>query len=164
MKKAVTLIELITVIIIMSLAIPSLIALFTQANLNTVFTDFSSAGLFYAEEMMEEIKSKRFDENTESPWSTNLGPDTSTTGLDGVTPEDNTDHRNWDDVDDYNGYTDNPTSLYVRSVTVEYEELNGTNWQPASSSPTDYKKIIVSVARKDGIGGTITLTTLVSGY
>jgi len=163
-KKTLTLIELIVVIVILGLAIPVLMGLLTQANLNVLHSEFVGSANFYAEELMEEIILRRFDENESSPWSTSLGPDTSTLGIDGSTQENYTDHNNWDDVDDYNGYSDVPHKGYTRSVSVEYEQLNGTTWQAASSVPTDYKKITVSVSKTSGNMPAVRLVALVGGY
>ncbi len=162
-RKNITLIELVVVLIIFALAIPVLMSLFTQTNLNVVDSEAIATATFYAEELMEEICLKRFDENESSPWSSSLGPDTSTLGIDGVTQENNTDHNNWDDVDDYNGYSDNPYTTYIRTVKVEYMELNGSSWQTATTS-TDYKKVTVSVSRSDSNFGPLRIVMLVSSY
>ena len=151
-RKSFTLVELIAVIVILSLAIPTLLMMFTQANLNSITTESASKASYYAEALMEEIRSKKFDENDSSPWSSTLGPDGGEVS-----------RSDYDDVDDYNGYGDNPSSGYTRSVSVEYVSLNGTKWQHAGSR-TDYKRIDVSVSRNDKIFGPVNLIVLVSGY
>jgi len=151
-RKSFTLVEIIAVIVILSLAIPTLLMMFTQANLNSITTESVSKASYYAEALMEEIRSKRFDENDNSPWSNSLGPDGGEVS-----------RSDYDDVDDYNGYKDSPLSGYTRSVSVEYVKLNGTRWQSASSR-TDYKRVDVSVSRDDKIFGPVNLIVLVSGY
>jgi len=163
-RKSITLIEMIVVIVVLSLAIPVLFGVFRQANLNVIDSETIATSGFYAEELLEEIRLKRFDEHESPPWSNTLGPDNATTGIDGSTLEDSSDHKNWDDVDDYNGFSDNPATGYIRSVTVEYMELNANTWQPASSVPTDYKRVTVSVSRSDGIGIPVSLVFLAGGY
>ncbi len=173
-KKSVSLMELIIAITVISLAIFPLVMLFTQANYRTLKTESISTATFYAEELMEEIRSKSFDENSSSPWSgIPLGPETTTLGLDQANLENNTDHNNWDDVDDYNGYVDFcnlqgvcglTPSVYRRSVTVAYIELNGSSWQPAASPPTAFKQVEVSLSRTNGISAGVDLNVLVSGY
>jgi len=151
-RKSFTLVEIIAVIVILSLAIPTLLMMFTQANLNSITTESVSKASYYAEALMEEIRSKRFDENDNSPWSNSLGPDSGEVS-----------RSDYDDVDDYNGYKDSPLSGYTRSVSVGYVKLNGTRWQ-SSSSRTDYKRVDVSVSRDDKIFGPVNLIVLVSGY
>jgi hypothetical protein len=123
-----------------------------------------SQATFYAQELMEEIKSKRFDENNDSPWS-------STLGIEGET------YPNYDDVDDFNGYSDNPATGYTRSVTVNYVRLDANNtWQNCAGSIscqsdigdcTDcnhhccYKRIDVSVSHRFADSS---LVTIVSAY
>ncbi len=173
-RKGLSLIELIISITVISLAIFPLITLFMQSNYRTLEVESISMATFYAEELMEEIRSKSFDENSSSPWSgIPLGPETITLGLDQANLENNTDHNNWDDVDDYNGYVDFcnqqgvcglTPSVYQRSVSVVYVELNGSSWQPAASPPTDFKQIKVLLSRTDGVFGGVDLDVLVSGY
>jgi len=94
-RKSFTLVEIIAVIVILSLAIPTLLMMFTQANLNSITTESVSKASYYAEALMEEIRSKRFDENDNSPWSNSLGPDGGEVS-----------RSDYDDVDDYNGLSD----------------------------------------------------------
>ncbi len=164
-RKAMTLIEIIVVIVVISLIIPALLATFTQVNLRSVDSEAIVNSLFYAENLMEEMRSRRFDENTESPWTNpaNLGLDTSTTGVDGSTQENSTDHANWDDIDDYHGYSDSPAVNYSRLISVEYADLSGTSWV-TTAGVSNYKKITVSVTSVFANIGTVSLEMIVSNY
>ena len=163
-KRGITLIELVTVIVVVGLAIPVLLRLFADVAKRTAQSETLAASSFYAEQLMEEIKAKRFDENPTSPWSAVLGPDTGTTGLDGTTNETASGKSNWDDVDDFNGYSNNPATGYTRSVAVVY--LNSTiapggTWQALSSGTSDYKRVTVTVAR-GALGGASLVTIIAS--
>jgi len=79
-----------------------------------------------------------------------LGPDTTTTGLDGVTVENSTDHENWDDVDDYDGFSESGIPGFpgfTREVTVYYIDPDTTGYDTplADSSRTNYKRVDVRV-------------------
>ena len=160
-RKGITLMELVAVIVVVGLAIPVLLRLFADVAKRTAQSETMAASSFYAEQLLEEIKTKRFDENPTAPWSAVLGPDTATTGLDG-TNETSSNKSNWDDVDDFNGYSDTPASGYTRSVAVVY--LNGTispggTWQVLGSGTSDYKRVTVTVAR-GALGGASLITII----
>ncbi len=98
-------------------------------------------------ELLEEIRLHKWDELTPSSLqaislgTATLGPDSGETAADKTT---------FDDLDDFNGWTESPpqdptmqslTALtgYTRSVTVSYVDSNLN----ASATPTDYKKVHV---------------------
>ena len=155
-KRGFTLIEIIVVIVITSILFPMMMMLLgnmtaqmTKSKEITIATDL-------AREMMEIIGSKRFDENIRTDpavgsWTAvaSLGPDSGETGL-----------STYDDKDDFNGYSDTPLPAYTRNVTVIY--VAPTNYTSASGSPTDYKKITVTVTNSHI--GTIRLETLAGGW
>jgi len=150
-KKGVTLVELIAVIIVLGLAIPTLLMLFSQVNLQSVETEGIAIGTFFAEELMEEIRSKQFEDPNQTPG---FGPEGGESG-----------RADYDDVDDFTGYSENHPSLgYSRSVSVEYAELNGNTWQQATSSPTDYKMIIILVKRTNDNAQLASLVVLVARH
>jgi type II secretory pathway pseudopilin PulG len=105
-----------------------------------------------AQELMEEIKLRRWDEHSgrigypATNGSTTLGVDSGETA--GV-------KRTFDDIDDFNGYSESPPKDpmgnpltgfggYSRSVTVQYVTASSF---AVSSSSTPYKQVIVCVAK-----------------
>jgi len=103
-----------------------------------------------ADNLIEEIKGKSFDQTTIQFPTTNpltltppsqLGPDFSGTDSAEVYP-------NYNDVDDYNGYKDTLTApyfeTYFRSCIVQY--VNGSNPDDSSGTQTFYKRVIVTVS------------------
>lgn len=151
-----TIIELVVVIVVLGLAIPPLLTSWANIGWRSARSEALADATFYAQALMEEIKSKRFDENTSSPWSSLLGPESgeSRTGA-GASA--------YDDVDDYNGYSDSPATRYNRSATVGYAALSGTTWQN-SGSITNFKRIAVTVSRSDGLAKDVNLITIVAAY
>lgn len=162
-KKGLTIIELVVVIVVLGLAVPPLLTMWANVAWRSSKAEALADATFYAQELMEEIKSKNFDENTSSPWtpSGSFGPD------DG---ENSNNRATFDDVDDFVGCADTsvtaPAAGYTRSATVDYVSLSGCpsacTW--AASGSADYKRISVTVARTDSVGTSASLTALVSAH
>lgn len=166
-KKGITLIEMVVVIVVLGLSIPALLTMWADVAWRSARSEGIADAAFYAQALMEEIKSKSFDNNTEFPWSAPLGHEAGET------------YPNFDDADDFNNYTDTPTTGYSRCVTVDYVTLSGTNWTGTctpsnhtscaavncvSADITDYKRIIVRVWRTDNLVSNVSLVAMVSGY
>lgn len=115
--KGITLIEMVAVIVVLGISVPVLLTMWSDVAWRSSRSEAMADAMFYAQQLMEEIKSKTFDENTESPWSASLGPNGGES------------YPNYDDVDDFNGYSDSPATNYSRSVVVDYIRLVGTAWQ-----------------------------------
>jgi hypothetical protein len=119
---------------------------FNNAILNTSTADIQNkiylTAFSLGDDLIEEIKAKSFDQNTvqfpinsPSGLSQTLGPDAGEV------------YPNFNDVDDYNGYSRTISAPnaenYVVSCVVQYEQ--STNQDAVSSSPTFFKKVIVTV-------------------
>lgn len=150
-SKGLTIIEMVVVIVVLGLAIPPLLTMWADVAWRSSRSELLADSTFYAQQLMEEIKSKNFVD-PEQPSDTTLGPNGTET------------YPNYDDVDDFNGRTDNPVAGYTRSVTVDYISLSGgSSWQ-TSGTATDYKRIIVTVSRSSGSALPVSLTAMVSAH
>ncbi|MBP9864792.1 MAG: hypothetical protein KBC91_00165 [Candidatus Omnitrophica bacterium] len=140
---------MIIVVLLLSITALSLLKLFGDVSLLSVRPDNRLKGVMLAQEIMEEIKSRRFDEkeakSVDGNWSTVFGVDTGeTTGS----------RTSLDDVDDYQGLSENlsaPYDGYSRSVAVNYVNASNLNTGlvipgsvPDSWTP-EYKRIQVTV-------------------
>lgn len=165
-RKGLTLIEMVSIIVVLGLAIPVLLTMWADVAWRSSRSEVVSDAIFYAQQLMEEIRSKDYDENPTEPW-TNPG----NLGTDGEA------YPNFDDVDDFDGYADTPVTGYSRSASVEYVNLSGSNWQTCAAfvncvAKTDcspcsqccFKRITVNVWRTDNLVRDIKLITIVSGY
>lgn len=168
----ITLIEMVSVIVILGVSIPVLLRVWTDVAWRSSRSEVIADATFFAEQLMEEIKSKRFDENSETPWtnSADFGPESGESSANADT---------FDDVDDFVGCTDTrvttPATRYTRSVSVEYYRLNASTWEGcgsitcvsavncASCNECCYKRIVVTVSRDDNLVKDVKLATLVSG-
>lgn len=172
--KGITLIEMVVIIVVMGLAIPALMTMWANVAWKSSCSEALANAFFYAQELMEVIKSKRFDEKTIAPYtnSNNFGVDTD---------ENSNNNATFDDVDDFVGATDTwvttPANKYSRFVNVSYVFLNSTNsWQLCSlpvnctTAVTDcsscdqccYKRIAVEVSHQGNLVNNLSLTTIVA--
>jgi type II secretory pathway pseudopilin PulG len=133
---------LVIAIVVIGAAIPAL----TRNWLDVTKSSIRSEELFdstsYNEQLMEEIESKRFDERTGPPWTQ--------ASFFAATRSDESDENNrtrFDDVDDYNGFTEALPDGYRSSVQVSYVNVTGTVWQTVAGDETDFKRIAVTVSR-----------------
>jgi MSHA pilin protein MshD len=140
-RRGVSLIELVSVIVVVGIAVPALLTVWADISWRSVRSEALSDSALYAHDLMEEVRSKRFDEADEPPW-------TATAQFSCRRPDEtNETGRNlFDDVDDYDNFTETAGPGYQCSVRVDYMQLNGTVWQPAGSV-TDFKRIAITVAR-----------------
>ena len=99
---------------------------------------------------MEEIRSKDFEDPNQTPV---FGPESGESG-----PAD------YDDVDDYDGFLDNPSVNFSRSVSISFAELAAGTWQVAGSPPTNYKGITITVEEANNSVGPVKLEVLTSNY
>ncbi len=125
-EQGTSLIEMTLVVVLLGVTLLSLLKLFSDISLLNVNPDYRLTGVMLAQDLMEEIKSKNFDEKeaktADGNWSTAMGPDAgeSTAG----------NRSTLDDVDDYNGFSENmasPYSGFTRSVTVSYVNAGALN-------------------------------------
>ena len=138
-RKGMTIVEIAITIMVLGLAIPPIMVLFAHIGQRSIESEFRMTAYQLAEGLLEEVLSKRYDENDSSPWSTTLGPDSGEST-----------RSAYDDIDDFDGYTENPVSGFPgfsRLVTVYYldPDTDDLNTVQADSAGTDYKRIDVSV-------------------
>lgn len=169
-KKGFTLIELVIIIVIVALAIPPLMKMVSEGTQKSGDSELVSTATILAQDLMEEIKSKRWDEN--SPITGGTIVDASKTYPLGAEEASRT---GYDDVDDYDGLANNPPNDahgnpindytgFTRSVNVIYvaeANLNTDNPGVLPNPPveSDYKRIDVTVSWSTG---SINLVTVVS--
>ena len=172
-RTAFTLVDVVVVLAVLALAIPTLLTVAAQIAQRSVRSSTLIRATGAGQELLEEVLSVTFDElaspDANGNWSTALGPETSTTGRDGVTNEQTGSRATCDDVDDFNGFSETLTGAYAgyrRSVTVAYvspSDLNAPLTMPNPVPPNwtpGYKRVVVTVTPP--VGQAVTLVTLVT--
>ncbi|MCE5195239.1 MAG: hypothetical protein LLF28_07335 [Nitrospiraceae bacterium] len=159
-KSGFTLIEIILIIIIVSIAIPALLILLGQGAKQGVNAEVQVSAANIAQDLMEEIKSKQWANVMPIPPNpyTALGFD----GVESRTQCTGTSAAPFNDVDDYNGYIETCTwggVSFTTTVTVAYADPVALNTDVGLS---DYKRITVTVT--NSIIGSVALVTVVTNY
>ncbi len=132
--------------LILSLALVALVPVFIMAIRAAKNNEQIAAATWLSTELMEEVRMRRWDENTPTPAVHIAAP--GAIGTD--TGETASDKRTFDDQDDFNGWTQSPPvdpvmnaisgfAAYSSSVTVQYADAN----LAFSAAATDYKKVSV---------------------
>jgi len=153
---------LITIAAMMLLSIMVLRVNNTILNTGKVVYDakFGLLATSIATSMLEEINSKAFDANTDSLNATSLSQLTAPNKLG---PESGEVYPNFDDIDDYNGYTRTdssmPSAIFNISCKVVY--VSSTSPDSPSTSATWNKKITVTVS-SPSMQDTVTMSTIFS--
>lgn len=114
-QLGVSLIEMVVFIVVVSIALLGLIGVYNQAMINNVDPIVRVRALEAAQSKLDEILSLKYDSATPTggiPACGTSGPNVCTNMPDpSPTPD-------YNDVDDYNGWGDEPYTGYNRSVTV----------------------------------------------
>jgi len=156
--KGVTLIELIFAMVVLGLAVTAMMSALGTVSRNAITSEDTARLSFFTESLMEDVMGKRFDNNGANCCA-NVSNCTAFGSLGHETGEV---PANYNDIDDYNNYTDSPASGFTRSANVVYASLNATNvWQANNTSRTDQKMVTVSANRTGG-GYKVTLTGMKS--
>ncbi len=133
----------------------------TFNNTSTVLQD-SKLGILatsIATSQIEEISRLAFDECTDSNSTNSLS---SLTPPSSLGPEPGETYPNYNDVDDYNGFTKTDTSMTaVFNISCSVVYVSDTNPDVASSVPTWNKKITITVTSPSMID-TIRASTIYS--
>ena len=145
-RSGLTLMELIVIIVVLGLAIPGMMTNLASITVRSIRSEAVSDGDFLAGQLMEEIVSKKYVD-AQDQKNTVIGPNSGEV------------YPNYDDVDDYNGYS-RSVPPYTVSANVTYASYNGTAWV-SSATQTDFKQITVRVTRGNNLLNT-TLTTVVT--
>ena len=163
-QNGMTLVEVLLTIVLLGIAIPPLLMVFAENAVTAAKAAKLPTANVLANGLMEEIRSRKFDELSakiaSGNWSGVMGVDAGESAGNKTT---------FDDVDDFNGWAQSFTGFtdYTASVTVRYvsgSDLNTpltipspmtNNWTPS------YKRIQVTVSNT-AIAASITLTTVVT--
>lgn len=112
-QRGVTLIETITFLVVMGIALGALVKVYTHAIINSVDPLARTRALELAQAQIDEILARKFDENTPS-GGVPACDSTSGPACLGVSPD-----ADFDDVGDYHGWVNNSDPNHTLTVAVE---------------------------------------------
>lgn len=163
-KKGFTLIEVVMVILLFGIVMPGIMFYFIQGVQDSAVPQRRNTAIFLAEALMEEIKSKRWDELTaiDSTCSNATLPLAAEAEA----------RNSYDDADDFNGLDNtppndsqnNPMNNYPgfrQQATVYYVNAGALDTQVAG--PTCYKRIEVNITDTTS-SENISLVSLMTSY
>ncbi|MFZ5803063.1 MAG: type IV pilus modification PilV family protein [Candidatus Omnitrophota bacterium] len=145
-----TLIELVISIVVLGFAVLALVKAITDVSLVTFEAQFRDQQTLLGQELMEEIRSKRFDERVAKSggqWSPTLGPDPGETSK-----------SEYDDIDDYHNFSETLTgdfSGYTRAVQVGYVNAAASLTTVVSDPTQNLKLVVVTVGKSPATDYTI---------
>ena len=119
-QKGVTLIELIAFIVVIGISVTAVGKVFQHAVVRVQDPLINSQLVSFAQAQLNEILSRRYDENTPIGGVPPCGTALPCAGVGLDTAELLSVMNTFDDVDDFNGYQDIPQAGYVRQVNVVY--------------------------------------------
>ena len=137
-QAGVTLIEVIVFIVVVNLAFVAVMQIYSQAVVSSVDPIVRVRAIELARATLDEVQARRFDENTPVGGIPACGTPSGAACL-GITPD-----TEYDDVGDFDGYTDNNFAAFPVSVLV-IEAGNDLGLAAAMA-----RKIIVTVGMPDG--------------
>lgn len=162
-----TLLEILLALAIFAVALPIISSLFSGGMKQPAIAREQAQAVFLAQELMEEILTRKWDENATPPGHTN---NPSVIGTD--TGETISTRSTLDDVDDYDGLVDNPMhsadgatltafQTFWSQVQVNYVGSDASNPDfetfLAKNAGSDFKRVDVTVNWGDG---RLTITTV----
>lgn len=146
MSRGFILIEASVAYVVLALALAALVPVYLLCVAANKRTEFIAVSTQLSSELLEEVRLRKWDKNTPNPPAAIPGP--GALGLDAG--ENAADKRSFDDVDDFNGWSEAPPrdplnavlprfAGYSRAVAVSYVDaaLNPV------AGPTDFKQVRV---------------------
>jgi len=145
-QRGFVLVEASVAYIVLSLALVSLLPLFILSIRANKYTEIVKVSTQLSVELLEEIRLRRWDEST--PLRAKAIPSGAAIGLDA--DEASNDKRTFDDIDDFNGWSEGAVvdpvmrpipefAAYSRSVEVMYVDAN----MKSAQEITDFKQVRV---------------------
>ena len=137
--KGFTLIEVMVALILLTLSFMVFLQALNTGKTVRANSELRTVQSIILNSMENQIRARRYDENSASPWSSSLGKDSGETVI-----------NHFDDIDDFHQYTINEVSEYPAfgiSVAVTYVSAY-SGFHTPHNNQTDYKSVMVKVTHK----------------
>jgi len=168
-EQGMTLLELILMIVVLAVGLTGVLVYFIQGVKNSSNAQITSVATVLAQDLMEEIRSKCWDETatTVSPCNGAVTP-SATLG-----PNGGETRATYDDVDDFNGLNNTPPqnsqggampaafNNFTQTVAVCYVAAGALN--TCSGGTSNYKRIAVTISW-GSVGDNVQLVSVVTNH
>jgi len=137
--KGFTLVEVMVALILLTLSFMVFLQALNTGKTVRAHSELRTVQSVIMNSLENQIRARRYDENTVSPWSSTLGKESGETAI-----------MQFDDIDDFHQYTIDEVSEHPAfgvSVAVTYVSA-GSGFHTAQSNQTDYKSVMVRVSHK----------------
>ncbi len=135
-KNGFTLVEVMVVLVLLTLSFMVFLRALNTGKTIRTRSEIRTTQSVILNSLENEIRSRRFDENTSYPWSSILGKDSG----ESISAQ-------FDDIDDFDGYYISSVDGYPTfscSVAVKYVAVS-SNFHSPQSSQTNFKSVMVKV-------------------
>ena len=137
--KGFTLVEVMVALILLTLSFMVFLHALNTGKTVRVHSELRTVQSVIMNSLENQIRARRYDENTASPWSSTLGKESGETAI-----------IHFNDIDDFHQYTVNEVSEHPAfgiSVSVSYvSPVSG--FTTPQSNQTDFKSVSVTVSHK----------------
>lgn len=136
-RKGFTLVEVAIVIILLTLSFMVFLQALNTGKAVRVNSEIRTIQGVILNNLQNQIRARRFDENTSLPWSAVLGQESGESSI-----------TQFDDIDDFNNYNVSSVTGYPGfsySVAVNYVS-SSNKFHIAQSSQTNYKSVMVKIS------------------
>ena len=137
--KGFTLIEIMVSLILLTLSFMVFLQALNTGKTVRAHSELRTVQSVILNSMENQIRARRYDENTASPWSSTLGKESGETAI-----------MHFDDIDDFHQYTIDEVSEHTAfgvSVAVTYVSP-ASEFNTPQSNQTDFKSVTVTVSHK----------------
>ena len=175
-EQGFTLIELILGIVILAVGLTGVLSYFTQGMRNSSYAQNTAVATTLAQDLMEEIRSKCWDQT-----ATTVSPCGGTVTPSALGPDGGETRATYNDVDDFNGlsntqpkdsqgstmpnpYNNMTSNTFLRTVSVCYVPGGNLNDTSTCNTTTNYKRIAVTVSWRSVSGDQVQLVSVVTNH
>ena len=139
-EKGFTLVEVVVVLLLLTISFMVFLKALNAGKRVRVNSEIRTVQGVILNSIQNEIRARKYDENTSSPWSSIVGKDSGESSV-----------EDFDDIDDFHGYSESSLADYPGysySVDVKYIALeNGVfNLSSDQTVQTDFKYATVTVS------------------
>lgn len=147
-----TLLELVLIIVVLAIGLTGVLLYFTQGVKDSSYAQNIAIATVLAQDLMEEIRSKCWDETATITPPCGGAVTPSAIGIDGEI------RSGYDDVDDFNGLANTPPinsqgaampaayNIFTQAASVCYVPAANLNDLTACATTTNYKRIAVTIS------------------